>query len=890
MASRKRRRNTPSIACVFFPDDADSVVRGERAAASLSSTAKDWEKCGDSFTSASLLKNIKSSGKKLSEIRKLIQPSSTEQTSEDPQHDSITWSSDSSQSDSELRKQRGTSSTKKPRAPVQSHHRTLHCGITEKDDLPAIDTDSDVTRSEEEQISDCESEPPKGSSHDPATLQELDISPYESDGENVSDSVAWSRCGRAPAGEGSKRSVSDWVRSAHALLQTPQKSHEASCKTPEDSTKKRRKFQSGGLADRLNRLQRRHKSAISFWRHQSISLSPTGVDRPGVLVLKVLQCQEECGMQVVHCEQRAEEGHQRGDARSEDSAGVLVLFDKETAAQLRPAPGDVLHVHPPWQNLSRQGCGCDFILNTHFTQKVLCASQGVDHGRAEARPYSLCQTFGLLEVRSSSAGGDLQQVLAPEGRSGDEGLDSWSRHSASLLEVIERLGQAGSVGQDVVVTVQRVYCIPAPDCSSLSVLKSRLPSGPPAGTDQSRLCLLVQDSYGMFSVVQLHVLPSKDDVQRYCQVWQGKSCVLKGIKVVQRVTRERNTRLFTLLDSVWPPVMPPKCHGNTLTHLTPGPAPSFCYLLSGQESSVEPVQASADSPLYFPPKTRALRELLQIQAKAFRCSFTALVLYRRMQSDIGRGEVWLVLTDPSLQEDWSEAPCRRTVAMCVKTSCVLTSCVLEALNSASACRLSFRDALREHGVLLCAEQSMIERCEDVEVEGALDSAARMESGLQALSEALPRPVRLDPLGLEVSANSLCTLSGVIVGVEQSTAHSCPVCLHCGSDTSEWAARRPRSFICVSCHSVVDEPAPKLQLEVHLSCAQLESCAVKVKLLPRTMASVLDTLAPPQQLPGYDVQSLLGKEVGPLTALVRVVTRRPSLWIGLEEISLWGAGP
>lgn len=40
-----------------------------------------------------------------------------------------------------------------------------------------------------------------------------------------------------------------------------------------------------------------------------------------------------------------------------------------------------------------------------------------------------------------------------------------------------------------------------------------------------------------------------------------------------------------------------------------------------------------------------------------------------------------------------------------------------------------------------------------------------------------------------------------------------------------------------------------------------------------------------QFSGYDVESVLGKEIGPLTVLVRVVTRKPVLWIGLEEICL-----
>lgn len=40
-----------------------------------------------------------------------------------------------------------------------------------------------------------------------------------------------------------------------------------------------------------------------------------------------------------------------------------------------------------------------------------------------------------------------------------------------------------------------------------------------------------------------------------------------------------------------------------------------------------------------------------------------------------------------------------------------------------------------------------------------------------------------------------------------------------------------------------------------------------------------------QFPGYDVEAVLGKEVGPIPVYVRVITRKPALWMGLEEICL-----
>lgn len=58
-----------------------------------------------------------------------------------------------------------------------------------------------------------------------------------------------------------------------------------------------------------------------------------------------------------------------------------------------------------------------------------------------------------------------------------EGPGTLTRLSLSLLEVVEGLGQAGSVGQDVEVVVQRVYAIAVADSPALSFLKPRVQSG-----------------------------------------------------------------------------------------------------------------------------------------------------------------------------------------------------------------------------------------------------------------------------------------------------------------------------------------------------------------------------------------------------------------------------
>ncbi|CAB1317365.1 unnamed protein product, partial [Coregonus sp. 'balchen'] len=359
------------------------------------------------------------------------------------------------------------------------------------------------------EISDCESEScagePKESSPKPTTVTDTDISDYLSDGEGEShDTLTQNRLEAGVVadcplqtgsgeGEGSRRSVSNWVRSAQAALQTPQKQTDRNSKTPEDSNKKKRTFQS---ADR-----------------GQPSASGGTMNKPGVLVLEVLSVQEESCMQLALCEQHhpPATGHHRPSSNSSTTttradqhnpsathhtpplstksrARVLVLFNKETTAQLMPAPRDLIHIYPPWQSLMIEGQHNTIILNTHFSQKVYSDTKQTSMSLPRAlvpvercSPYSLTRSFGQLEINKTSPEGDgrVKQSLCGRG-----GPGAASRGGCdSLLETIEGLGQAGSVVQDVEVVVQRVYCTPIRERSTGALLKSkgpgRSPTAPP---------------------------------------------------------------------------------------------------------------------------------------------------------------------------------------------------------------------------------------------------------------------------------------------------------------------------------------------------------------------------------------------------------------------------
>lgn len=81
-----------------------------------------------------------------------------------------------------------------------------------------------------------------------------------------------------------------------------------------------------------------------------------------------------------------------------------------------------------------------------------------------------------------------------------------TRQSLSLLEVIEGLGQPGSVGHDVEVVVQRVYSVAVRDTSPMTLLRARVPSRsssspPSAENSKSRYC---SSSWWVRSLVTWH--------------------------------------------------------------------------------------------------------------------------------------------------------------------------------------------------------------------------------------------------------------------------------------------------------------------------------------------------------------------------------------------------
>uniref|UniRef100_A0A667I3Y4 Scaffold protein involved in DNA repair n=1 Tax=Lynx canadensis TaxID=61383 RepID=A0A667I3Y4_LYNCA len=676
-----------------------------------------------------------------------------------------------------------------------------------------------------------------------------------------------------------ERPIRRKVKSAETILYTPQK--QMFPRTPGPSAKM--KLLRGGLAERLNGLQNRERSAISLWRHQCVSYQKTLSGRKsGILVVKILELHEECTIQVAMCEQLAGMQADSSSLGQAPRTGLKVLFTKETACHLRGHPQDIIHIYPPWQKLIIPNGSCPVILNTYFCQKIVTKEDSKIIREVHCwdtplprRSITLAQMFIFKNLTIKSPEGQVMcsdlTTMRTECTHGHEETKQCFPAQAplrdSLLDAVEGQGAAPWSGVKVRVVVQRVYSLP---CRYQQGGGSAVPPGP--DPSRARVCLLVQDAYGMFSEVYSEGAILKD------QQLEGKSCSLMGMKVLQKATRGRTAGLFSLIDTMWPPAMPLKAPGRGQAHeevKTRVPPPSFCYILSAHPSvgQIDVIEEDHISKLYQPPVTRFLREILQTDDRGTRCSFYARVIYQRSQ----QREIWLMVTDVTLQmQDENNSGLPKTVPVCVAPSCVLSQEVVEALAEATPHSFLFRDTLRAQGQIVCVERSVL-----------LLQKPLLGMASSAPSCELTSPVKLNELDSVTQVNSICSVQGTVVGVDESTAFSWPTCDLCGNERLEQSPGDRGAFSCGDCSRVVISPLLRRHLQVFLDCPSRPQCTVRVKLSQASISSLLRFAVCEDG--SYEVKSVLGKEVGLLNCFVRSVTTHPASCVGLEEIELLTAG-
>ncbi|XP_076404485.1 DNA repair-scaffolding protein isoform X8 [Peromyscus maniculatus bairdii] len=529
---------------------------------------------------------------------------------------------------------------------------------------------------------------------------------------------------------------------------------------------------------------------------------------------------------------------------------------------------------------------CSIILNTYFCQKAIAKEtmhevycQDTSHPR---RNITLAQMFRIEDITSSSSRSQITcSGLATTGTAWTHSHDKTEQHLAvcaplrdSLLDIVEsqRAGPWSGVG--VRVVVQRVYSLLSGDGARSQQGHTVVHEDSPGAWS----CLLVQDACGMFGEVYLDGTLWKN------MELEGRSCRMAGMKVLQKATRGRTPGLFSLIDTMWPPAMPlaePSCGEPSEEMKTCLPPPTFCYIFSVHPSlgHVDTIEGDPISELYRPPVVHCLREILQTDGHGTRCSFYGRVIYQRPQLKnlLAQKEIWLLVTDVTLQiQDERDHCLPKTLPVYVTPSCVLGPEVLEGLTMAVPHNILFRDALRDKGQIVCVERTVL-----------LPQKSLLYVPSEASSCDLPGPVILDELGSLTPVNSICSVQGAVVDIDESTAFSWPVCDRCGNGRLEQKPEDGGSFSCGDCSQLVVSPLQKRQLHVFLDCPTRPKSTVKVKLLESSISSLLVSAASKDG--SYEVKNVLGKEMGPLLCFVQSATPQQASCVTLEEIELLGAG-
>ncbi|KAA0704494.1 DNA repair-scaffolding protein [Triplophysa tibetana] len=410
----------------------------------------------------------------------------------------------------------------------------------------------------------------------------------------------------------------------------------------------------------------------------------------------------------------------------------------------------------------------------------------------------------------------------------------------SLLDAVEDCGSSGSQGGPVEVVVQRVYCIPISRSERVSLqhrTPGRPPSRPQASDHVGRLCAVVQDGYGMFADVLLQRVSTDAEIQKSSEQLEGRVCVLQGLRVIQRLTRDSTCSDKQVAASPARSTCGMGIHGISLhissqvkavfsdkqelsrvsgpdgldgavervTGWSKVPTPSFCYRLSVQQGHMVPLSGLDVSPLYRPPVLQTLREITQ---------------------GSNAGEMLLFVTDLSLQTELNAESIRKSVSVCVSPSCLIPSWVSQALDDSQGRPvLRFRDAVMEQDS---------------------DGTGSRRADLQR-----------DPASKTGPADS---------------TNPTALALHSHRE----------GFQCLMCGAMMDEPNTKMRLDVFVCCPSMRHCTVKVKLQQKTITSLLNSTQSPE---GYSVEHVLGMEIGPLSALVQVVNTSHAVWMLLEEFDL-----
>ncbi|XP_002739144.1 DNA repair-scaffolding protein-like, partial [Saccoglossus kowalevskii] len=488
----------------------------------------------------------------------------------------------------------------------------IQCWSSTDDDDNSGTVSTDRLRKESSMdidISDCESLSEDEKSEEPKMTS-------QSEKDNLSELISLASSSSTAASSstpqsshvtGSQKKGSDWLKAVK--LKTPDKKSDTDAMTMQfESTRKKKKYIRGGLAEQLQKIVSREKSSMTFWSHQNSSAKKgeKGDDTSSALTVRVLQISTEYGLHVTQCEVLSDTASQQSGM-----SFVTVLFTHSLSQQLTLNVGLIIKIYPPWQKLVITHRREPVILCTYYcqaintledsdmtSQQILSLNTDVEHTSLSIISPKKKLKPSRLFGRISSSPDVIETTIIP--------LSSKKVISDSFIDSIEECSEHNDSGLCVRATVQRIYCKQIPQSNAGLSRQVRHPS------HRYQWVLLLQDKHNAFCELLLPCHCTENPTWMDCiKYGQGKVFTFSGIRVVQRTNRTKSPGLFSLIDSLWSSehrqlVTDQSSLSQDSSHHV---VPSFCYIITttGCDNTIE--SRDEVSLLYKSPKIYTLKEI-----------------------------------------------------------------------------------------------------------------------------------------------------------------------------------------------------------------------------------------------------------------------------------------
>ncbi|KAK3758528.1 hypothetical protein RRG08_058797 [Elysia crispata] len=731
--------------------------------------------------------------------------------------------------------------------------------------------------------------------------------------------------------------ASDWV-SVLQRQSTPVKGKEIQGMDHEDSAKKKKKFASGSLANRLFQIQQRLKSSVRMWYHSAKTGGLTDKEAKSITV-QVKSVEKLFSLYLCNCQIICD--HEKGKI-------CQVFFSRDRAEYLSLKVGVLVRIYPPWQQLETSAgertflctdfvhvASCQETLNTDPAESshnntsreelhvravwdcpcakdsrlpcsscpaVKCPNMVFTYQQIINGNFSRCQVNrptekGMVKFQSVHCSSPHWALDFLDG-SYSVPVNKASVMGRTLQESKELLNTTSDPLPSFSATVLRVFVQMSAD--HRHVIRHRLLLVDSGGTAALATLPPIQALLGDEQTDQV-----RDGSLKFGRL-EGKTCTCHGFTLSRRITCDQDSGLFSVLAHAWPFQHSSECESQVETDsasfcqgdvcddsqeisATVKAAPNFAYILQADPDSrqrhfeiqnpnqvPQPGQKYSDSG-WSPTITQrkiCWRSLHDALKNVTGDRVTFVAKISFCYRDENSGNSSNSLTSVMVYDQEVDSN-GHTVLHTVH----LGNYGLLGRVAPSVCL--FRDVCWNQDALQCDVYSLIlpqQQWSSWGIYCLLDHA-----DLTSVNRLSTSSLKVPKLTRDAAEGTVVSLEGHVHGVDEESACVLEECCVCGSDL---IVPDTGPMHCTVCNKNVQKSVSVMRMAAFLTCSGFdpEKVVVKVQLAQKTIEKILPAEADDD---GYDVDQVIGKSVACGACLVEYnamfVSNSSQMMIFLREL-------